>query len=66
MATVVQNPWRRLREDAGMTREQLAVKAGVSVSMVRDLETGQRKSPRVDTCQKVAAALGKTLAYFFG
>lgn len=66
MATTAQNPWMRERIAAGMTREQVAVKAGVSVSMVRDLEHGVRTSPRVDTCQRVAVALGKTLAYFFG
>ncbi|WP_241777516.1 helix-turn-helix domain-containing protein [Streptomyces sp. CT34] len=49
---------RRLRQQAGMTQEALAERAGVGVRTVRGLETGERADPRVTTVRLLADALG--------
>ena len=48
---------RELREGAGLSREQLADRAGMKVNGVRDLEQGVR-SPRWETVLALAEALG--------
>jgi transcriptional regulator with XRE-family HTH domain/tetratricopeptide (TPR) repeat protein len=48
---------RRARLSAGLTQEQLAERAGVSVRGISDLERGSRRSPRRDTVKLLAGAL---------
>src|SRR3954454_14065489 len=48
---------RRLRAERGMTQEQLAERAGVSVDLVKKLEQGRRESARLTTLTKLAQAL---------
>ncbi|MGW3464771.1 helix-turn-helix transcriptional regulator, partial [Streptomyces olivaceoviridis] len=48
---------RRLREDAGLTQDELERRSGVSVSTIRGLETGKRSNPRMTTVQQLADAL---------
>ncbi|WP_156753582.1 helix-turn-helix domain-containing protein [Actinokineospora pegani] len=50
------------RNRAGLTQEELAVKAGLGVRTVRGLETGERDAPRVSTIDRLADALGLTAA----
>jgi transcriptional regulator with XRE-family HTH domain len=47
---------RALREARGLTQEQLAQKAGVSVGYIARLET-ERHDPKVSTLIKLAKAL---------
>lgn len=49
---------RRLRTAAGLTQQQLAVKAGLSVSVVVHLEGGRIPDPRMSTLKALAKALG--------
>lgn len=49
---------RRLREAAGLTQEQLAERAGLSVNAVSQLERGERRSPYPHTIGALADALG--------
>jgi tetratricopeptide (TPR) repeat protein/transcriptional regulator with XRE-family HTH domain len=49
---------RRQRRSAGLTQEELAAAAGLSVRAVSDLERGLRRSPHQDTVQLLADALG--------
>jgi DNA-binding SARP family transcriptional activator/tetratricopeptide (TPR) repeat protein/DNA-binding transcriptional regulator YiaG len=46
------------RQAAGLTQQQLADRAGVSVGLVRDLEQGRTTRPRGDTIERLARALG--------
>ena len=55
---------KALRENAELTQEQLAKKAGVNHSYISLLETGQRM-PTVKTADKLAAALGIKLMDLF-
>jgi transcriptional regulator with XRE-family HTH domain/tetratricopeptide (TPR) repeat protein len=49
---------RRYRRATGLTQEELAERAGLSVRAVSDLERGLRRNPHQDTVQLLADALG--------
>jgi transcriptional regulator with XRE-family HTH domain len=50
---------RCLREDAALTQEELAEKAGLSVRTVSDIERGLRKRLYEDTAEHLASALDR-------
>ncbi|MFG3712505.1 BTAD domain-containing putative transcriptional regulator [Micromonospora sp. NPDC047730] len=47
---------RRLR--AGLTQEELARRAGISVRAVRDIEQGRVRTPRPESLRRIAEAVG--------
>lgn len=51
---------RKLRDDAGLSQEALATEAGVSRSMVSQVECGSKR-PSITTMERLAKALGVTL-----
>jgi len=51
---------KALREAAGLTQEELATIAGLSVHAVSALERGERRRPHVDTVRALSAALDLT------
>ncbi|MFL5807379.1 MAG: helix-turn-helix domain-containing protein, partial [Roseiflexaceae bacterium] len=53
---------RRYREVAGLTQEQLAERAGLTVNAISLLERGLRRLPYPQTIRKLAAALGLSTA----
>ena len=53
---------RELRAAAGMTQQQLAVAAGLSVSLVSQIEQGTNADPKVSTVTNLARALGVGVA----
>ena len=55
---------RLFRESAGLTQEQLAEKADLSVNFIGTSERGQ-DIPSVQTCGRIAAALGTPLHELF-
>ena len=55
---------RQLRDEAGLTRDELAEKAGLrSAAGIRDIEQGLRK-PLHETIVAIAKALGRSLDDF--
>ena len=56
---------REARKLAGLTQKQLGERLGVSESAVAQYESGQRV-PKVDTLQRIAAALDIPLASLLG
>lgn len=52
---------RKLRNLKGMTQQQLAEKANISISFLGVIERGQ-KSPTIDTLKSIATALDITLS----
>jgi transcriptional regulator with XRE-family HTH domain len=50
---------RRIREERGLTVEELAERSGVSATTVKDVERGAREARR-DTVAKLAKPLGLT------
>lgn len=59
------NNLARLRRRRGLTQEQLAERAGVSVSVIRKLERADRDSASLPTLRKLGAALGVTTVELF-
>ena len=55
---------RNLRRRHGLSQEDLADRAGLHWTYVSDLERGQQ-TPTVDVVNRLARALGMTLAKFF-
>lgn len=53
------------RESVGMTQAELADKIGISRYSIIEYESC-RKSPTLDTAQRIAAALDTTLDYLIG
>jgi transcriptional regulator with XRE-family HTH domain len=51
-----ENPVRMWREHRGHSLRQLAVRAGVGIGYLSQIENGERKGT-VDTLKKIAAAL---------
>ncbi len=52
---------RELRTAAGMSQQALAMAAGLSMSVVSQLEQGYRDDPRISTVAAIARALGVTI-----
>ena len=52
---------KELRVAAGMSQQSLAVAAGLSVSLVSQIEQGSRSDPRISTTAALAKALGVSL-----
>jgi len=51
-----------LRQAAGLTQQELAVKAGLSISNLSQIEQGKRRDPRISTITALAAALDVDVA----
>src|SRR3954470_3808925 len=51
---------KALREAAGLTQEELATIAGLSVHAVSALERGERRRPHVETVRALSAAFDLT------
>ncbi|WP_165949383.1 BTAD domain-containing putative transcriptional regulator [Kribbella turkmenica] len=49
---------RTLRRNGGMTQRELANRAGLSAGAIRDLEQGRTRSPKPETIEAIAQALG--------
>jgi transcriptional regulator with XRE-family HTH domain len=58
------NPIRRLRSQTGVTQKKLAMMAGTSQPTIASYETG-KKSPNLDTLEKLAKSLGLEVAVSF-
>jgi transcriptional regulator with XRE-family HTH domain len=52
---------KRLREAAGLTQQELANRAGLSISAVTQTEGGQKKDPKLSTLVALARVLGVSL-----
>ena len=53
---------RQFREASGLSQEQLAERAGLSLRGISDLERGLRMTPRLETVRMIADGLGLTPA----
>jgi len=56
---------KRIREQAGLTQEELSRKAKVPLGTLRNLEQDHRPYPRVDTAILIAHAVGKPVDEVF-
>src|SRR5262249_24218965 len=53
--------FKRLRERAGLSQQELATRASVSMSVVFQIEQGKKKDPKLSTVAALAGALGMTV-----
>ena len=56
---------KKVREEKGMTQEQLAEKANVNRSLLNQLETGKLKNTSINTLQKIADTLNCKITELF-
>src|SRR5882724_6596154 len=49
---------RQLRQQTGLTQEDLSARSGLAVRTIRRLETGENVNPRLETVRLLADALG--------
>lgn len=56
---------KEIREQLGMTQEELAKKADVSRATLCEIENNPHKKPTVRTLEKIAEAMGVTLDRIF-
>lgn len=59
------NQLRKIREEKGMTLEELSNLSGVSVGYLCHLERGSRKNPSMGVMEKIAKALHRSIAETF-
>lgn len=52
---------RVMREKADISQYELAKYSGVPQAVISDIESGKTKAPRIDTFQRLAAALHCTV-----
>lgn len=52
----------RLRLDARLSRNELAIRTGVPVRTIRELESGRVRNPRLDTLGPLADVLPATVS----
>jgi transcriptional regulator with XRE-family HTH domain len=56
----------QLRKAAGLNQQELADKAGLSMSVVSQIERGKKLDPRVSTIEALADALGVSVDELLG
>lgn len=59
------NNIKKLRTEQGYTLIELANKVGISSGYLCHLENGSRKNPSINTMEKIAGALNKSIAEIF-
>jgi transcriptional regulator with XRE-family HTH domain len=57
---------KKLREAAKLSQQDLAVKAGLSTSMISQIEQGKKEDPRRSTLEGLATALGMGIDELLG
>jgi transcriptional regulator with XRE-family HTH domain len=57
---------KQLRDKKGLSVAELSAAAGVSKPYIWQIESGRRQNPSADKLQKLAAALGTTVADLIG
>jgi transcriptional regulator with XRE-family HTH domain len=62
---IVEYRVKEIRENAGITQEDLAIKAGVSRTIISGLESGAVKETSTRTLRRIADALGKSVSELF-
>lgn len=56
---------KKIREDKGMTQEELSLKSGVSRTIISGLESGVTKVTTTSTLVKIAKALDEPVSKIF-
>lgn len=65
MANSVSENIRKLRQKKGMSQDRLSKEADIALNTVVKIETGESPNPTVETLEKIAKALGVSMADLF-
>jgi len=65
MANSVSENIRKLRQKKGISQDRLSKEADIALNTVVKIETGENPNPTVETLEKIAKALGVSIADLF-
>ncbi len=65
MANKVSNNIRRIRQKKGISQDRLSKEADLALNTIVKIETGESPNPTVETLEKIAKALGVSVAELF-
>lgn len=65
MANKVSNNIRKIRQKKGMSQDRLSKEADLALNTIVKIETGESPNPTVETLEKIAKALGVSVAELF-
>ncbi len=65
MANSVSENIRKLRQKKGISQDRLSKEADIALNTVVKIETGENPNPTVETLEKIAKALGVSMADLF-
>jgi transcriptional regulator with XRE-family HTH domain len=65
MANKVSDNIRKLRQKKGMSQDRLSKEADLALNTVVKIEIGENPNPTVETLEKIAKALGISVADLF-
>jgi transcriptional regulator with XRE-family HTH domain len=65
MANKVSNNIRKIRQKKGISQDRLSKEADLALNTIVKIETGESPNPTVETLEKIAKALGVSVAELF-
>jgi transcriptional regulator with XRE-family HTH domain len=65
MVNKVSDNIRKLRQKKGMSQDRLSKEADLALNTIVKIETGENPNPTVETLEKIAKALGVSVADLF-
>ena len=65
MANKVRDNIRKIRQKKGISQDRLSKEADLALNTIVKIETGENPNPTVETLEKIAKALGVSVAELF-
>ncbi|HQK28324.1 MAG TPA: helix-turn-helix transcriptional regulator [Smithellaceae bacterium] len=65
MANKVSDNIRKIRQKKGISQDRLSKEADLALNTIVKIETGESPNPTVETLEKIAKALGVSVAELF-
>lgn len=65
MSNRVSDNIRKLRQKKGISQDRLSKEANLALNTIVKIETGENPNPTVETLEKIAKALGVSVADLF-
>jgi transcriptional regulator with XRE-family HTH domain len=66
LALIINERIKVIREHKGLTASDLARMTGLNQSEISQIESGRKRSPRLDTIQRIARAMDVTIDFLSG
>jgi transcriptional regulator with XRE-family HTH domain len=65
MANKISDNIRKIRQKKGISQDRLSKEADLALNTIVKIETGESPNPTVETLEKIAKALGVSVANLF-